>query len=73
MIVIQLTPCAVINVQLWKVPTHLILPAGDKVSTADVAEGTEQRERDQDKEDDNRKPREICPSSHIERQLQKLP
>lgn len=43
---------------LWKVPPHLILPAGDKLSTATVAEGTVQRERDQDKEHVTRKPRE---------------
>lgn len=65
-------PYAVINIQFWKASIHLILPAGDKISTADVTEGTEQRERDQDKEDENRKARDICTYLHIERQLWKL-
>lgn len=60
-------PYAVINLQLWKVSAHLVLPAGDKIFTADVTEETEQREREKDKEDENRKTREICPSLHIER------
>lgn len=56
-----------------KFPHTFILPAGDKVSTANVAEGTVQRERDQDKEHVNKKLRDICPYLHIKRQLQKLP
>lgn len=65
-------PYTVINIQLWKVSIHLILPDGDKISTADVTEGTEQRERDQDKKDENRKAGEIWPYLHMERQLWKL-
>lgn len=59
--------------RLFSLILHLILPAGDKVSTADVAEGSVQRERDQDKDHVNRKPMEIFPYSRIETQLQKLP
>jgi len=72
MLVVQLSPCAVINIQLWKVSICLVLPAGDKISTADVAEETEQREMDQDKENENKKARQTCPYLHIEWQLQKL-
>lgn len=58
-VVVQLSPLCHHQCAALEHSTQLILPAGDKVSTAAVAEGAVKRKRDQDKEHLNRKSREI--------------